>query len=179
MEILAVIVEAVKMQQERYGRPLLEAFDDVVLGCYKYSESHYKKQCNKSYFTLEHYETDLSMFVSGIHIGLPKSITHYLNWYFRDFNTTIDEDILEQLKEQIQLRFELERKKARRIWQCECETEDIRALLHKQKLDEAIKHVAPFILLEKTGKYNGDSLIIDMFNYGYILGKRVERSKKK
>lgn len=62
------------------------------------------------------------------------------------------------------------------------EHEKLRGILHEQPIkdDYFIESLPNFVRREKQSKdFNETLLYLDIFNYGYICGKRAERAKKK
>ena len=183
-ETLAAVIEHAKIYKERYKRSITYAFEDSLLGCYKYSESWYRYNNGdtKRYYTFEEYKERFYSFITGHLPFLPKLIRAYATFYYEDshYSKEVDSIVAEELKSYSEKQLD-EKKLLKRL---ESEAADLVQMLGFQNTKLAIEKVLPLYKLEETGKFlkgrKGDMLMfsIYMFNYGYILGKRKERAKK-
>lgn len=183
-ETLAAVIEHAKICKERYKRSITYAFEDSLLGCYKYSESWYRYNNGdtKRYYTFEEYKERFYSFITGDLPFLPKLIRAYATFYYEDshYSKEVDSIVAEELKSYSEKQLD-EKKLLKRL---ESEAADLVQMLGFQNTKLAIEKVLPLYKLEEAGKFlkgrKGDMLMfsIYMFNYGYILGKRKERAKK-
>jgi len=181
-ETLAAVIERAKITQERYKKSIAYSFEDSLLGCYKYSESWYRYNNGdtKRYYTFEEYKERFYSFIIGNLPFLPRVIRVYATFYYEDshYSKEIDSIVVEELKKYSEKQLD-EKRLLKRL---ESESAELRRMLGFQNTALALKKVLPLYELEKVGKFNGrnDMLMfsIYMFNYGYILGKRKERTKK-
>lgn len=183
-ETLAAVIERAKITQERYKQSMTYAFEDSLLGCYKYSESWYRYNNGdtKRYYTFEEYKERFYSFITGHLPFLPKLIRAYATFYYEDshYSKEIDSIVVEELKNYSEKQLD----EKRLLKQLESESADIVQMLRFQNAAFSIEKVLPFYKLEEAGKFlkgrKGDMLMfaIYMFNYGYILGKQKERAKK-
>ncbi len=83
-----------------------------------------------------------------------------------------DTELLEQLKAQIKERREL-------IAELDSVTSAIRKILNHQTLSLYWEYAMPLIKWRRLNESPIDYIMMDIFNYGYIIGKREERAKKR
>lgn len=122
----------------------------------------------------------------GNYPTLPEAIKIYLLGNYKPFNyrKSPDPDILKSIKEQLEILAAYELDERRELDQIEQETKEIRRILMHQDLTPACEYIVPFLKLEEAGRLGNPktrgriALLIEMFNYGFILGKRAERAKK-
>lgn len=184
-ETLAAVIERAKICKERYKRSITYAFEDSLLGCYKYSESWYRYNNGdtKHYYTFEEYKERFYSFITGNLPFLPKLIRMYATFFYKDshYSKEIDLIVAEELRDYAEKL--LDEKQA--IERLERESAELRQILGLQNTTLALEKVLPLYKLEEAGKFikgrKGDMLMfsIYVFNYGYILGKRKERAKKR
>lgn len=176
MEVLAAMLEATKHNEKRHNLTLEEAFEDIIKGNYKYSKGWYEDTYNKKYYTWEQYKNILYNFIAENISELPMPILYYLTRYFNGYDyRNLDNDSFKIIKEYVELELE-ERKELERL---ERETQEIRHILKNQNYSLAYECIIPFLKLEEAGKLGGKTMLIaDMFNYGFILGKKTERARK-
>lgn len=176
MEVLATMLEATKHNGKRHNLTLEEAFEDIIKGSYKYSKGWYEDTYNKKYYTWEQYKNILYNFIAENISELPMPILYYLTRYFNGYDyRNLDNDSFKIIKEYVELELE-ERKEIERL---ERETQEIRHILKNQNYSLAYECIIPFLKLEEAGKLGGKTMLIsDMFNYGFILGKKTERARK-
>lgn len=88
------------------------------------------------------------------------------------------------MKDDIKVLLETKRQTNQKLQKLLNETEEIRRILKHKNYMPALDYVLPFIELEEAGKLRDHGaksetmLIADMFNYGFILGKKAERKRK-
>lgn len=184
-ETLAAVIEYAKIYKEKYKVSTTTAFEDSLLGCYKHSESWYRYNNGdtKRYYTFEEYKERFYSFITGKLPFLPKLIRMYATFYYKDshYSKEIDSIVVEELKSYS----EKQLNEKRLLKRLESEAADLVQMLGFQNTTLAIEKVLPLYKLEEAGKFlkgrKGDMLMfsIYMFNYGYILGKRKERAKKR
>ncbi len=176
MEVLAAMLEATKHNGKRHNLTLEEAFEDIIKGSYKYSKGWYEDTYNKKYYTCEQYKNILYNFIEENILELPMPMLYYLTKYFNGYDyRNLDNDSFKIIKEYAELELE-ERKEIERL---ERETQEIRHILKNQNYSLTYECIIPFLKLEEAGKLGGKTMLIaDMFNYGFILGKKTERARK-
>lgn len=187
-EALASIIEASKMYRKKYNLLFLEAFDQTLKGCYNYTKGWYEERHpNKKYFyTWKQYTNIFYNMILGDISRLPESVIQELTNYYRDsdYDKNIDTMAFELLKDSIKILLESKQKEMKEIDKLERETAEIRRILKHQDYLNAYKHIMPFLKLEEAGKPRNKEtrgkrmLLTEMFNYGFILGKRAERARK-
>ena len=183
-ETLSAVIENAKIRKKRYKRSITYAFEDSLLGCYKYSESWYRHHNGetKSYYDFDEYKEIFYRFITGNLSFIPKAIRAYATFYYDDpiYIKEPDLNVVEELKKYAEKLLD-ERRALERLEQ---ETAELIQMLGHQDTTLAIEKMLPLYELEKAGKFikgrKGDMLMFSlyMFNYGYILGKRRERAKK-
>lgn len=186
-EALAAVIEATKSYQRKYNRTLMKAFEDTLHTNYDFAKIRYEEQwTGEKYYTWEKYKTIFYNYTTGNYPTLPEAIKKYLRIYYRssNFRKSPDPDILKSIKEQLEILAAYELDKKRELDQIEQETKEIRRILMHQDFTPACEYVVPFLKLEDAGRLGNPkargrmALLLEMFNYGFILGKRVERAKK-
>lgn len=184
-EALTVVVEAVKAYKARYNLTWIEAFEQQLRNSYKYAVGWYKESLNKKYFTWEQYKEFIYNYIIGNISELPEMILYYLTKYFDGYNRSVpDTDVIEIIKNQTESLMIFEQEETKRIERAEQETREIRRILNHQNILFTYEYIIPFLELEEAGKLGSceargkTMLLADMFNYGFILGKRAERDKK-
>ncbi len=187
-EALASIIEASKMYRKKYNLLFLEAFDQTLKGCYNYTKGWYEERHpNKKYFyTWKQYTNIFYNMILGNISRLPESVIQELTNYYQDsdYDTNIDTMAFELLKDSIKILLESKQKEMKEIDKFERETAEIRRILKHQDFLNAYEHIISFLKLEEAGKLRDNGaksetmLIADVFNLGFILGKRAERAKK-
>lgn len=183
-ETLAAVIECSKRYKERYKKPIITAFEDSLLSCYRYYESWYShdNRATKNYYDFDKYKEIFCQFIAGNLSFLPKSIRIYATSYYRgsQYSKEPDLNVVEELKNHAKKLMD-ERKALERLEQ---ETAELIQMLRHQDTTLAVEKMLPLYELEKAGRFikgrKGDMLMFSlyMFNYGYILGKRKERAKK-
>lgn len=185
MKVLAAMLEAIKRDKKRYNLTLEAAFENKINGSYEYAKSWYEETYNKKYYTQEQYKNILYNFISGNISELHMPILYYLTGYFNGYDyKNLDNASFKIIKEyvEMQLSFELEERKE--IERLERDTQEIRRILGRHNYTMALECIIPFIKLEEAGKLRNNGaksvtmLVADMFNYGFILGKKAERARK-
>lgn len=122
---------------------------------------------------------DLNRFKASIYsylrhgIDLRHSVRLSASSFYRDTRSSHEQDqiFIEELLAAIAERTEV-------IHQNEKETEAIRKILRHQTT-ECIDKIKPLIIYEKNHGGIGVLTYMSLFNYGYILGKRAERTRRK
>lgn len=186
-EALAAVIEATKAHQKKYNLTLMNAFEQKLHSNYNFAQIWYEKQwTGEKYYTWEQYKSFFYNYITGIYPTLPTAIKCYLLNNYKPFNypKTPDPDVFKIIKEQLEVLAEYELKEKQELEQIEHETTEIRRILMHQNLTPALEYIEPFLRLEEAGilgkpEMRGKTaLLIEMFNYGFILGKRTERARK-
>lgn len=186
-ESLIIIVEAAKEYKERYDYlTLMEALEQTLHGWYNYSKYWHEKMYDEEFYKYDKCMDYIYRFIESKITSLPKIIRYYLADYYRDnkFTEILDIDTYEKLKNDIKEMLDVQFWERRELQKILNETKEIRRILGCHNYTMALDCVLPFIKLEEAGKLRDNReksktmLIVDMFNYGFILGKRVERARK-
>lgn len=179
---LATVIESTKKHQKKYDLTLIKAFDQTLLKNYKYAQAW----ADKKYYTWEQYKDFFYGFIVGKYPYLPEAVVCYLTSFYSGskYSKALDLQVLKTIKEQLEILAECELKKKQELEYIKQETEKIRLILSYQDLTPAFDYIEPFLKLEeagvlgKTETRGKTALLIEMFNYGFILGKRTERARK-
>ncbi len=186
-ESLIIIIEAAKKYKSDYNHlTLLEALKGTLHGWYDYSKRWHEKMYDEEFYKYDKCMDYIYRFTETKITPLPEIIRYYLADYYQGnkFPETLDTAAHKKLKEDIEAMLNAEYLKKRKLQKTLNETEEIRRILSCHNYTLALECVLPFIELEEAGKLRGNGtksetmLIADMFNLGFILGKRTERSRK-
>lgn len=186
-EALAALIEATKAHQKEYDLTLMNAFEQKLYSNYNFAKIWYEEQrAGEKYYTWKQYKSSFYNYIMGNCNTLPTAIKYYLFKNYQSFNCPQfpDKDVYKSIKEQIEVLAEYELKEKQELEQIEQETTEIRQILSYQDLMPAFDYIEPFLRLEEAGMLGKPemrgktALLIEMFNYGFILGKRTERARK-
>lgn len=152
------------------GYTVLTAFEDTIDCLYYYGQAHGFAGSN----------VDLKRFRVSIYsclrhgINLSCSVRASASSFYRNTRRSSEHDLIfiEEL-----LAAEADRTES--IRRNENETEAIRKILRHQPVVSRIDKIEPLLTYEKN--HGGIDILtyVSLFNYGYILGKRTERAKRK
>ena len=179
-------INAVEAYKTRYSLTLTKAFEESLNNSYKYAKGWYEKNSPGKYYTWNQYRAFFYNFIIGRCPELPEAMLCFLTSYFRgyDYNKVSNTETLEFLKKYVISTLDAEHEEEREIRRLEHETRKIRRILRYQDFFTAYEFVLPFLKLEEAGKLENHKtkertrFITEMFNYGFILGKRAERARK-
>lgn len=185
-EALTAVINAVEAYKTRYSLTLTKAFEENLNNSYKYAKGWYEKNSPGKYYTWNQYRAFFYNFIIGKCPELPKAMLCYLTAYYRgyDYSSIPDTGVLETLKVYVKSTLDSEQEEKEEIKRLEQETREIRRILKHQDFLNAHEHIMPFLNLEEAGKLGKreirgkTALLAEMFNYGFILGKRTERERK-
>lgn len=185
-EALTAVINAVEAYKTRYSLTLTKAFEESLNNSYKYAKGWYEKNSPGKYYTWNQYRVFFYNFIIGRCPELPEAMLCFLTSYFRgyDYNKVSNTETLEFLKKYVISTLDAEHEEEREIRRLEHETRKIRRILRYQDFFTAYEFVLPFLKLEEAGKLENHKtkertrFITEMFNYGFILGKRAERARK-
>ncbi len=184
-EALAAFIECIKVHIERNKFTLPEAYEDGLLSSYNFAKGWYEEIIKDEYCTLEQYKNYFHGFILGDCSELPQYILCFLAHFYEGYDyTNLDNDVAIAIKEYLKFQLFLEAEKRKKIENLMQETKEIRDILKHQSVSFALKNIMPFIELEVAGKLGSKevrgktTLLIEVFNYGLILGKRSERAIK-
>lgn len=182
-EALAAFIECIKVHIERNKFTLPDAYEDGLLSSYNFAKGWYEEIIKDEYCTLEQYKNYFRSFILGDCSELPQYILCFLAHFYEGYDyTNLDNDVVIAIKEYLKFQLSLEAEKRKKIENLMQETKEIRRILKHQSVSFALKNIMPFIELEEAGKLGSKevrgktTLLIEVFNYGLILGKRAERA---
>lgn len=182
---LAAFIECIKVHIKRNKLTLAEAYENELLSSYKFAEGWYEEIIKEKYCTQEQYKNYFRNFILGNCAELPEFILYYLINFCEGFDyKNLDNDVLMAIREYLKKQLSSEAEDRNKLEKLMQETKEIRHILKYQNLLFALNNIMPFVKLEEAGKLGGKyargktMLLVEMFNYGYILGKRAERAKK-
>ncbi len=167
-EAIATTINGVKKYKSEYSHlTFFEAFNTVVINLYHYTNGHEDDVCSKSEY--------VEMFYAAImgEIELSKVYRCAISNYYSFNPVPIDTKALMELRELIAERRQY-------LNSLDEKTAEIRRILGHQAFDEAAKKVFPLCKWHKENAENEDINIfyINLFNCGYIEGKRAERKRR-
>lgn len=186
-EALATVIESTKTYQKEYNLTLMNAFEETLLKNYQYAKAWSEKaRTDKKYYTWERYKDFFYGFIVGKYPYLPEAVVCYLTSYYSGskYSKALDLQVLKTIKEQLEVLAVYELKEKQELEQIEQETTEMRRILSYQDIMPAFDYIEPFLRLEEAGMLGKPetrgktALLIEMFNYGFILGKRTERARK-
>lgn len=185
-EALTAVINAVEAYKTRYSLTLTKAFEESLNNSYKYAKGWYEKNSSGKYYTWNQYRAFFYNFIIGKCPELPKAMLCYLTAFYSgyDYSSIPDTGVLETLKMYVESTLDSEQEEKEELKRLEQETREIRRILKHQDFLNAYEHIMPFLKLEEAGKLGNKEtrgkrmLLTEMFNYGFILGKRTEREKK-
>lgn len=148
---------------------VFSAFEETTAGIYYYGQAHKFIASN----------VDLNRFKASVYsylrhgIDLRHSVRLSASSFYNNTrrNHEHDQIFIEKLLDAEAARTEAIRKN-------EKEAEAIRKILRHQTI-EHIDKIQPLIIYEKNHGGIGILTYVSLFNYGYILGKRAERARRK
>ncbi|MGN0612641.1 MAG: hypothetical protein ACI4JB_01950 [Porcipelethomonas sp.] len=185
-EALTAVINAVEAYKTRYSLTLTKAFEAELRSSYKYAKSWYEGKSSRKYYTWNQFRAFFYNFIIGKCPELPKAMLCYLTAYYRgyDYSSNPDTGVLENLKMYVESTLDSEQEEKEELKRLEQETREIRSILKHQDILKAYEYIMPFLKLEEAGMLGNQEtrgktmLLTEMFNYGFILGKRTERERK-
>ncbi len=171
--IIARAIERAKEYMEKYNAPtLLKAFDEEIYLQYEYVRNHIIEDeggstCGRLAYTEMYYSAAMG------ETEFPYIYRLVLSNYYSFKAPPQDNKALGELRTQI-----IERRKY--IDDITNKTAQMRLMLSNIPIGEAAEHIGPLLEWRQITKQEGSiGLYIDLFNLGYIEGKRAERKKKR
>lgn len=162
----------------------LELFNSGIHSFYKYIIAWSNKYGNgDSFYSREDFA---EKFYSAVldNEELPPDICAWAKRYYKNStHKEVTAEFITALKSKIKsskaLREFQEKIKKMSVIRNEEETSEIRKILAHSCIPGVYDNVAPLIEYAKNNNHGLVWLSIDMFTYGYIMGKRAERAKRK
>lgn len=182
-EALAIIISRTKKYQRQYHLDLIEAFRQTVCSCWKYSRAWYEeawKKDNEKYYSFEEYKSFFYNYIVGVYRKLPDAIVFYITSWSEGsgYSRIIDKEALAEIKIQLKALADEEINRRKQFDRMREETKELRRILKHQKYHREADELVALYMIFTEEKKETFKMFIDIFNYGYIKGKRAVRHKK-
>lgn len=172
-EVISIMLYNAQRLLDTSNFSVYTAFEQTIISFYYFAEARIKN--TPHYCTLNEYKEIFfnavmeSQEIPSVYCIL---ITrYYIHGLEERRKTPLNTDFLKTLRQQIS-------EHRTQIEDLNTATADIRKILGHQTFELYMKYALPLIKQHRITGMSADYTLMDIFNYGYIIGKREERAKK-
>lgn len=179
-QIVALLVSEAGRISNKYNISLLRAYNDLARLLYDYQSG----QAGEGFMSCKEYYKQLTRFILGE--GLPSAglIMYLVKYYSYPSKPTgaaleLDQAKLKELQDALREQQQAIRERERALRANEQSTREIRRIIHKQPATSVYELIEPIIKAFESSGQSRTITYIDLFNYGYMEGKRAERARRR
>ncbi len=187
VEILTTMIESEKRTEQLLYKgncpyTALKSYQEAVYSVFYYSKARYEELMGVGSFYERneylHLFYDLALDLKG----LPETVKKCASLYYHGtpHDTEIDAIFYARLCKEIKDEIERERAEQAEIERIKEETKELQRILGEQFPLQDLEKIKPLLKLAEHENRAGSYLFMaQLFNYGFIEGKRAERAKRK
>lgn len=172
-ELIPLIIETVKKHGLKYEMTPLKSLEERSYIWFGYSKSHLDNIGQTIDLSEREYFDIICNFIIDDKTTIPERYANFIFEYhgynFRDLS--LDKEFLDNLCDSI-------RSEQKRIKKLESDMSEILHILDQQYFLTNLEYVAPLVEVRRLKEYPNFCIFLDLFNYGFIMGKRAERARR-